>query len=87
MTESVVAKQLQHHININNLFSMLQSSYRKFHSTKTLLLKVNNDIFLNMNSQHVTLLVLLDSSAAFYTIDHGILHLCGRHPTLFILQS
>ena len=36
-------------------------------------MKVKNDILLNMNRQHVTLLVLLDLSAAFNTIDHGIL--------------
>ena len=52
---------------------MLQSTYRKFHSTESALLKVKNDILLNMNSQHVTLLVLLDLSAAFDTIDYGIL--------------
>ena len=73
LAESAVAKQLQYHINTNNLFPMLQSSYRKFHSTESALLKVKNDILLNMNSQHVTLLVLLDLSAAFDTIDHGIL--------------
>ena len=73
LTESAVAKQLQHHINMNNLFPSLQSSYRKFHSTESALLKVQNDILLNMNRQHVTLFVLLDLSAAFDTIDHGIL--------------
>ena len=73
LTESAVAKQLQHHINMNNLFPSLQSSYRKFHSTESALLKVKNDILLNMNRQHVTLLVLLDLSAAFDTIDHSIL--------------
>ena len=52
---------------------MLQSTYRKFHSTESALLKVKNDILLNMNGHHVTLLVLLDLSAAFDTIDHGIL--------------
>lgn len=74
LAESAVAKQLQHHISTNNLFPMLQS-YRKFHSTESALLKVKNDILLNMNSQQVTvtLLVPLDSSAAFDTIDHGIL--------------
>ena len=75
LTESAVAKQPKHHINMNKLFPSLQSSYRKFHSTESALLKVKNDILLNMNRQHVTLLVLLDliMSAAFDTIDHGIL--------------
>ena len=57
---------------MNNLFPLLQSSYRKFHSRESALLKVKNDILLNMNRQQVTLLVLLDLSAPFDTIDHGI---------------
>ena len=73
LAESAVAKQLHHHMAVNDLFPMLQSSYRKFHSTETALLKVKNDILLNMNKQHVTLLALLDLSAAFDTIDHCIL--------------
>ena len=56
-----------------DLYPPNQSSYRKNHSTKTALLKVTNDILLNMNKQHVTLLVLLDLSAAFDTVDHNIL--------------
>ena len=40
---------------------------------KTALLKVMNDILLNMNKQHVTILVLLNLSAAFDTVDHDIL--------------
>ena len=58
---------------MNKLFPLLQSSFRKFHSTESALLIVKNDILLNMNRQHVTLLVLLDLRAAFDTIDHGIL--------------
>ena len=45
LTESAAARQLQHHINMNNLFPLLQSSYLKFHSTESALLKVKNDIY------------------------------------------
>ena len=72
-TENAVAKQLQHHINMHNLFPWLQSPYRKFHITESALLRVKNDILLNVNRQHVTLLVLLHLTPAFGTIDHGIL--------------
>ena len=65
--------QMNDHMAINALYPVLQSSYRKQHSTETALLKVMNDIILKMNSQHVTLLVKLDLSAAFDTVDHRIL--------------
>ena len=55
------------------LYPTLQSAYRKGHSTETALLKVQNDILMNMNCKHVTLLVPLDLSAAFDTVDHDIL--------------
>ena len=57
----------------NNIYPLLQSAYRKQHSTETALLKVMNDILLKMNSQHVTLLVMLELSAAFDTVTHKIL--------------
>ena len=65
--------QVHSHVSANNLYPSLQSSYRKGHSTETALLKIVNDILLNMNKQHVTLLFLLDLSAAFHTVDHDIL--------------
>lgn len=55
------------------LFPELQSAYRQFHSTGAALLRVFNDILLNMNKQQVTLLVFLDLSATFDTIDYSIL--------------
>ena len=57
----------------NNIYPELQSSYREDHSTETALFRVMNDDLLKMNSQHVTLLILLDLSAAFDTVDHSIL--------------
>ena len=55
------------------LYAVLQSAYRKGHRTETILLKMQNDILLNMDKQNVTLLVFLDLSAAFDTVDHDIL--------------
>ena len=51
----------------------LQSAYKKHHSTDSALLKVKNDILLNTDAQKVTLLVLLDLSAAFDTVCRDIL--------------
>ena len=52
---------------------MSQSAYKQFHSTETALLKVHNDINLNIDNGNVTALTLLDLSAAFDTIVHNIL--------------
>ena len=71
--ETAVAKQLQHYLFSNDLFPVLQSVYRPKHGIEKALLKVTNDILLNMNDQRVTLLLLLDLSAAFDTVDHDTL--------------
>ena len=73
LTEKAVFNQTHSYLVSNDLFPLCQSSYRKYHSTETALLKVKNDILMNMNNQEVTLLVLLDLSAAFDTVDHSIL--------------
>ena len=48
----------------------MQSAYRYGHSTETALLKVQNDILRAMDSKKVTVILLLDLSAAFDTISH-----------------
>ena len=73
LVERAAADQLQSHLVKNNLFPTLQSAYRPNHSTETALLKIKNDILMNMDKQHATLLILLDLSAAFDTVDHQIL--------------
>ena len=73
LTERAVFCQTHDHLTINRLYPKAQSAYREHHSTETALLRVKNDILLNMNQQRVTLLVLLDLSAAFDTVDHTIL--------------
>ena len=73
LIEKAVFHQIHEHMVDTNLYPNAQSAYRVHHSTETALLKVKNDILLNMNKQHVTLLVLLDLSAAFDTVEHKIL--------------
>ena len=45
----------------------------KKHSTKTALVRVTNDIELSLDNKKGTLIVFLDLSGAFDTIDHRIL--------------
>ncbi len=71
--ERVVAKQLNDYLSVNNLHESMQSAYKKFHSTETALIKVHNDILWAMERQGVTILLLLDLSSAFDTIDHSVL--------------
>ena len=73
LTEKAAATQVVDYLTTHHLFPKTQSAYRRHHSTETALLKVKNDILLNMNQQHLTLLVLLDLSSAFDTVDHTIL--------------
>ena len=71
--EKVVSSRMEDHLASNNLHEEHQSAYRKFHSTETALLKIQNDILQSLDQNNVTILVMLDLSAAFDIIDHNTL--------------
>jgi hypothetical protein len=71
--ERIIHNRLLTHLDSFKSISPFQSAYRKFHSTETALLKIQNDLLLASNQQKVSALILLDLSAAFDTIDHHIL--------------
>lgn len=71
--ERSVCQQLGVHLDTARLLPQHQSAYRKGHSTETALAKVCSDLIRTMDTGHHALLALLDLSAAFDTVDHGIL--------------
>ena len=72
--EKVVYSRLTNHINENNLYGKTQSAYRKYHSTETALLKVQNDILLELDKGKYVAMVMIDVLAAFYTVEqHALL--------------
>lgn len=68
--EKVVSKQLTSHLEKHNIYDASQFGFRKHHSTETALLKVSSDSLMSADSGRCTVLVLLDLSSAFDTIDH-----------------
>ena len=71
--EKVVAVRLQKYLEANQLNEPLQSAYKPFHSYETALVRVQNDILVAIDKRHCVMLLLLDLSAAFDTVDHDIL--------------
>jgi hypothetical protein len=71
--ERIVLKRLNHHMSLNNLHCPNQSAYKKNHSTETLLIRIWNDLLVATDEKKGTVLMLLDLSAAFDTVDHKLL--------------
>ena len=60
-------------IDDNNFDEKLQSAYKKLHSTETALLRIHDDILRTVDRGCTVVSLLLDLSAAFDTVDHGLL--------------
>ncbi len=73
LAERAVIDQENTHMSSNCPLPINSSAYQEYHSTESALLKVQSDIMQNMEECKVTLLVLIDLSAAFDTVDHEIL--------------
>ena len=71
--EKVVSSRLIGYLHENNLQELFQSAYKRYHSCETALLRVLNDILRALDSHNCVVLLLLDLSSAFDTVDHEML--------------
>ena len=67
--ERTVSNQISTFFEANSTFNQFQSAYIRGRSTETAITVVSNDIITN----NCTLLVLLDMSAAFDTLNHYVI--------------
>lgn len=70
LIERVVTNRISEHIEKYNLLPQNQSAYRKNHSVETALVHISDNILSKLDSKKAIILVLLDLSAAFDTLDH-----------------
>ena len=73
VTEKIVACRLTSHLQEKGLHQFLQSAYKKYHSVETALVKISDDILRAIDERKAVMIVLLDLTAAFDTIDHATL--------------
>ena len=71
--EKVSETRFEQYLETNSLFDKMHLAYRECHSTETAMLRVHHDIATELDSNCCAVLVMLDLSAAFNTIDHPIL--------------
>ena len=71
--ERVVAVQLTKYLTDNSLMEQFQSPHKPSHITESAVLKVQDEILQAVDNDQCGILLLLDHSAAFYTVDHRIL--------------
>ena len=71
LIERCVSIRLNRHLALNNLDCPRQFGYKKGHSTELLLLHLMDNIMNSFDCNKVTVLILLDISAAFDTVDQN----------------
>ena len=84
--ERLVLNRLVSHVTSSTRFDPMQSAYRRFYSTETVLLKITSDIYQAFDHRQSTVLVALDQSAAFDCVDHSTL-LARLHSTFGVTVS
>ena len=69
LIERLVLKRLNTRMTVNGLHCDSQFGYKKYHSTETMMLGIMNDVLAGFDDNKCTIMLFLDHSAAFDTID------------------
>ena len=72
-TFSLSLIQLDNYIKQQDLHAQFQSAYRKNNSCETAIIRVMEEIQQDLFNKNYVVLLLLDASSAFDTVDHSIL--------------
>jgi len=73
VTKTVDWSQFLDNLPSHSQLTKFQSGFRSMHSTESALLQVLSDVYSAVDREQVTLLLLVDVSTAFDTVDHSIL--------------
>ena len=73
LLERFIVSQIRQYMVTNDIFDVFQSAYRPAHSCETALVRIQDDILVSLDNRHTVILVLLDLSATFDTVDHRLL--------------
>ena len=71
--ERIIATHIIKHITTNSLDNPIQSAYEPYHNTETLLRNLTNYISNTIKNNRFVIILFLDLTAAFDTINHQIL--------------
>ena len=69
ISERVVDIRINEQMTANNLHCKFEHGYKPCHSTETLLVRLVNDMLLSLDNCNAVILLLIDLSAAFDTVD------------------
>ena len=69
LVERIAQKRIDGHMQVNNLFTAEFFGYKQYHSTETMMVGATDEILSGFDDGKCTIMVFLDLSAAFDTID------------------